>query len=64
MLPQLGPWTGGYILATNLIIFQPNMFGMNILPQFQYYHTLEIMMFLETKKNSDALKSQIKSFYC
>ena len=41
-----------------------NIFGMNILPQFRYYHTLEIMMFLETKKVSDALKSQIKSFHC
>ena len=59
---RVGP--GGYILATNLIIFHPNMFGMNILPQFWYYHTLEIMMFLETKKVSDALKSQIKSFHC
>ena len=56
--------SGGYILATNLIIFHPNMFWMNILPQFRYYHTLEIMMFLETKKVSDTLKSQIKSFHC
>ena len=56
---RVGP--GGYILATNLIIFHPNMLGMNILPQFRYYHTLEIMMFLETKKKySNALKSQIK----
>ena len=54
----------GLYSSNKLNCFPPNIFGMNILPQFRYYHTLEIMMFLETKKVSDALKSQIKSFHC
>ena len=50
------PPAGGYILPTNWIVFHPNIFGMNILPQFRYYHTLEIMMFLETKKGFWCIK--------
>ena len=42
--------SGGYIFPTNWIVFHTHFLGMNILPQFRYYHTLEIMMIFRDKK--------------